>query len=141
MNFHMAHMLEQSDYDLMKFKPSEQVRKYLRVAYSCTSEADIPDKITEAAKNDFKEAIELYEFLWLRPRLPKNIFIHKLIEGCEIVLPEVKIPPRNPELERRIQKLKAMEEERKYREMTKNVDSLRARHPEDSIAYQCKYNY
>lgn len=134
-------MSEQSDSDLIKFKPSEEVQKYLRIAYSCSNEIDIPDKITEAAKNDFQGAIELDEFLWLRPRLPKNIFIHNLIEQCEIILPEVKIPPRNPELEKRIQKLQALEEQRQYREMTKNVDSVRVRHPEDSIAFQCKYDH
>lgn len=131
-------MSDQSDYDVIKFKPTEEVRKYLRTAYSCTSEVDIPDKIADAAKNDFQDAIELDEFLWLRPRLPKNIFIHNLIEQCEMILPEVKIPPRNPELEKRIQKLKALEEARQYRAMTKNVDSVRVRHPEDSIAFQCK---
>ena len=38
------------------------------------------------------------------------------------VLPEPKFPPRNPELEARIQKLKAEQAEREYKKMTENVD-------------------
>ena len=38
------------------------------------------------------------------------------------VLPEPKFPPRNPELEARIQRLKAEQAEREYKRMTSNVD-------------------
>ena len=38
------------------------------------------------------------------------------------MLPEPKFPPRNPELEARIQKLKAEQAERDYKRMTENVD-------------------
>ena len=38
------------------------------------------------------------------------------------MLPEPKFPPRNPELEARIQKLKAEQAEREYKRMTENVD-------------------
>lgn len=43
---------------------------------------------------------------------------------------------RNPELEARVQRLKKEQEDREYRAMTKNVDTVRMRHPDDSIGYQ-----
>jgi len=47
---------------------------------------------------------------------------HELIKDCQMVLPEPKFPPRNPELEARIQRLKAEQAEREYKRMTSNVD-------------------
>ncbi|CAE1159369.1 TMEM199 [Acanthosepion pharaonis] len=51
------------------------------------------------------------------------IYLHEMLEGCELHLPEYTAPPRNPELETRIQRLKAEAAEREYKKMTKNVAS------------------
>merc|ERR1712111_26405 len=40
----------------------------------------------------------------------------------QMVLPSPQFPPRNPELEARIQKLKLQQAEREYKRMTENVD-------------------
>ncbi|XP_074641507.1 vacuolar ATPase assembly protein VMA12-like [Tubulanus polymorphus] len=48
-------------------------------------------------------------------------YLHELLEGCEIKIPKFELPPRNPELEARIQRLKAEQANREYKEMTKNV--------------------
>ncbi|XP_046569754.1 LOW QUALITY PROTEIN: transmembrane protein 199-like [Haliotis rubra] len=52
----------------------------------------------------------------------EKIYLHELMQGSEVCLPTVKLPPRNPELEARIQKLKAEQSNREYRHMTRNID-------------------
>jgi len=54
-----------------------------------------------------------------------SLHFHQLISKCELILPEPKIAPRNPELEARIQKLKAQQEQKDYEKMTDNVDPWR----------------
>ncbi|KPI97557.1 Transmembrane protein 199 [Papilio xuthus] len=65
-------------------------------------------------------------------------YLHVLFEGSQIVLPENSIVKRNPDLEARCVKLRAQMEAREYRKMTKSVDNVRMRFPEDSISYQMK---
>lgn len=55
-----------------------------------------------------------------------------------MILPHPVEKPRDPLLEARIKKLKAEQEEREYRKMTKNVDSVRRYQPDDTIGSQCK---
>lgn len=124
---------------VVKFKITPRLKQDFQNVYTNGENFDIPEKIKVSAQNKFENPIELEELLWLQTKLPQKIHFYKLLEECNIILPELKIEPRNPELEARIQKLMKLEEERKYREMTKNVDSVRFRHPEDSIAYQGKF--
>lgn len=55
------------------------------------------------------------------------VYLHKLLEGSELCLPTPVTPPRNPELEARVQKLKAQQLNRDYDRMTSDVDVCRAR--------------
>ncbi|XP_076452763.1 vacuolar ATPase assembly protein VMA12-like [Babylonia areolata] len=50
------------------------------------------------------------------------VYLHEMLSGSDVTLPAVTFPPRDPELEARVQKLRAAEEEREYRRMTHNVD-------------------
>jgi len=54
-----------------------------------------------------------------------DLHFYQLISKCELILPEPKMAPRNPELEARIKKLKAQQEQRDYEKMTDNVDPWR----------------
>ncbi|KAM8706535.1 hypothetical protein ACLKA7_010750 [Drosophila subpalustris] len=74
----------------------------------------------------------------LRSKNITNIFLHELIESCELILPENELKPRNPELEARCQRLREEQQNRAYQKMTKNVDATLKNHPEDTIAYQLK---
>lgn len=65
--------------------------------------------------------------------------LHVLLEGSYIETPQNKVLKRNPVLEARCVKLRVQQEAREYRQMTKSVDNVRMRFPEDSISYQCKY--
>ncbi|KAL5015669.1 hypothetical protein ScPMuIL_005258 [Solemya velum] len=56
----------------------------------------------------------------------KKVHLHEMIEGSDLVLPKTEVPPRNPELEARVQKLTAELQNKHYREITKDVDFMRA---------------
>ncbi|OWK59866.1 Transmembrane protein 199 [Lonchura striata] len=49
------------------------------------------------------------------------LHLHELLEGCEIHLPEVPVPPRNPELVARLERIKAKLAHEEYRRMTRNI--------------------
>lgn len=68
-------------------------------------------------------------------------YLHTLIEGARVELPENKIITRNAELEARCVKLRSQADARAYRKMTKGVDNVRMRFPEDSISYQSKLHF
>ncbi|XP_075970325.1 uncharacterized protein LOC142972852 [Anticarsia gemmatalis] len=75
----------------------------------------------------------------LRSKGDKNVpYLHTLLEGAEIGIPDNSVIKRNPILEARCVKLRAQQEAREYRKMTKSVDNVRMRFPEDSINYQLK---
>ncbi|XP_043261499.1 transmembrane protein 199 [Colletes gigas] len=89
--------------------------------------------------------LKLDDIRWLNTFLEEhrktkmeNVYLHELLEQSDIKLPTPKITPRSPELEARIQKLKAQQDAREYRAMTKSVDSFRRKLPEDTISYQMK---
>lgn len=125
-----------STVDLVQIKLSREARSVFRTAVLAEDSDTVPEGVKKCTENKFKNPVEVDEIVWLSERLPEGKRLYKLLEKCEIILPQPKVEPRNPELEARIQKLKKREEEKQYKAMTKNVDSVRARYPEDSIAYQ-----
>lgn len=82
----------------------------------------------------------LYTFLQGQRNKGKNVpYLHELLEESNIETPENQVLKRNPTLEARCVKLRAQQEAREYRAMTKGVDNVRIKFPEDSISYQCEY--
>jgi hypothetical protein len=73
----------------------------------------------------------------LKKSWPEFKHFHELMADSVMILPEPKFPPRNPELEARIQKLKVQQAERDYKRMTQNV-SGRAAYTEEPISNQSK---
>ncbi|XP_058066800.1 uncharacterized protein LOC131216351 [Anopheles bellator] len=65
-------------------------------------------------------------------------YLHTLLQGCQLVLPQNPEQERNPVLEERCKLLRKQQEDRDYHRMTKNVDSIRRHMPEETIAYQMK---
>ncbi|XP_075237320.1 uncharacterized protein LOC142333725 isoform X3 [Lycorma delicatula] len=84
----------------------------------------------------FNEKICLADLEWLRTQSTLATPLHELLIGCDVILPQPIEIPRNSELEARIQRLKLEQQEREYKAMTKNVDNVRVKQPEDTIAYQ-----
>ncbi|CAG0893119.1 unnamed protein product [Darwinula stevensoni] len=70
--------------------------------------------------------------------LPDGVSLHTLIEESMVVLPRPYIPPRNPELEKRIQRLRKEQENRQYQEMTKNLTFSRQKPQQDTIGFQMR---
>ncbi|XP_013194666.2 uncharacterized protein LOC106138157 [Amyelois transitella] len=81
----------------------------------------------------------IYKYLKEKRNEDKDVpFLHVLLEGVDVVMPDNELIKRNPILEERCVKLRAQQEAREYRKMTKSVDNVRIRFPEDSISYQLK---
>uniref|UniRef100_A0A8C8ZLL6 Transmembrane protein 199 n=1 Tax=Prolemur simus TaxID=1328070 RepID=A0A8C8ZLL6_PROSS len=57
-----------------------------------------------------------------------TLYLHELLEGSEIYLPEVVKPPRNPELVARLEKIKIQLANEEYKRITRNVTCQDARH-------------
>ncbi|XP_044256818.1 transmembrane protein 199 [Tribolium madens] len=94
-------------------------------------------------KND--KLLNLQDLHWLYNYIQKDNegktdkkYLHALLEGSEIVLPKNSEIPRNAELEKRCERLRASQQNKAYNNMTKNVDNIRRKHPEDTISYQMK---
>ncbi|XP_036625022.1 transmembrane protein 199 [Trichosurus vulpecula] len=49
------------------------------------------------------------------------LFLHELLEGSEIYLPEVVRPPRNPELVARLERIKVQLANEEYNRITRNI--------------------
>lgn len=101
------------------------------------------------AKQRLKEmsklTLNLTDLKWLYKHLnearqndPTVPYLHKLVEGSQLILPPNEIIERNQELEARCQRLKLEQDEQKYRQMTRNVDCTRTTEPTESISYQGK---
>lgn len=148
---------------VIKIAPSEKLKEFIqqhladiddtpeRIKLLSTPNVPLKKRGGKAALSlpDAASASFLYveDFNWLYnqvKKLQKNgdessgIYLHDLLEGCDIILPEPPIVERNPELEARIQRLKKEQADREYKAMTKNVDNVRVHHPDDSIGYQMK---
>ncbi|KOB71353.1 Uncharacterized protein OBRU01_13904, partial [Operophtera brumata] len=81
----------------------------------------------------------LYNYLQNQKSNNQDVpYLHDLLAGANIEVPENSVIKRNPVLEARCVKLRKQQEAREYRKMTKTVDNVRLRFPEDSISYQMK---
>ncbi|KAM9596404.1 transmembrane protein 199 isoform 1-T1 [Trichechus inunguis] len=57
-----------------------------------------------------------------------TLYLHELLEGSEIYLPEVVKPPRNPELVARLEKIKIQLANEEYKRITRNITCQDSRH-------------
>lgn len=101
----------------------------------------------DAANDKNKKLLTLEDLYWVYKKIEENnsdnskdkIYFHEIFEGSGIILPQNGEIPRNPELEKRCNILKAQQQNQQYKAMTKNVDNVRQKYPEDTIAYQSEY--
>lgn len=98
----------------------------------------LQEQLGQNLPEKFNEQICIADLEWLKAQSAIETPLHELLMGSEILLPQPVEIPRNSELEARIQRLKLEQQERDYRAMTKNVDNMRVKQPEDTIAYQMK---
>lgn len=69
-----------------------------------------------------------------------EVYLHELLESCDLVLPQNEVLERNPELEARCVKLRQKQEEYLYHKMTRNVDNSFKDKAEDTISFQSEYD-
>lgn len=154
-----------SDDSFIKISPSNQLREFICDRFKNSDEAPEGIKLIcspsvplrkRGGKAELSVSLEkssrspylcVNDLSWLNSQIrvlhekgdeSSGIYLHQLLEGCDIVLPQPPVIERNPVLEERIQRLKREQEAREYKAMTKNVDNVRVRHPDDSIGYQMK---
>jgi len=119
---------------LIRLKPSPQLAEFAQfLAESEKESRDLPEnirKFNDSNENTDEVMLTVKDIRWIFERKGKirevspirDMHFHELIRHCEMILPEPKFPPRNPELEARIQRLKAEQANREYKRMTENVD-------------------
>lgn len=120
-------------------------KEFLRSVGSSSNNVFTKLPINSTSLNYAGKLLSLKDLHWLYQYINKynkdnlkKVYLHELIEGCEIVLPKNPQIPRNPELENRCKKLRAQHENKVYNSMTKNVDNVRKKYPEDTLAFQSK---
>lgn len=129
----------------LRVKPSKALLSYLE---SATADTDEGSEAPSGLRNlDSDSEIDLCDIRWVfdqRTGVSSPRF-HELLAGCELVLPVPKLPPRNPELEARVQRLRKEQEDREYRKMVGNIDSSnmnpwkRKQEEEESIGKQSEW--
>lgn len=81
-----------------------------------------------------RDVIYIYEMCKAHHSKP----LHELLESCDVILPSNEVIVANGELEERREKLKIEQENKIYKGMTKNVDSLRKSLPDGTVACQLR---
>lgn len=92
-------------------------------------------------KKEKTTSLTLPQLKQLKKDIGDSAFLCDFVDSAELRLPENEIVERNPVLEKRIQRLKAEQEQRVYNSMTKNVDNSRKYMPEETISFQCKCSH
>ncbi|XP_029840996.2 transmembrane protein 199 [Ixodes scapularis] len=124
-----AHRKGVLEFDGVQVKPSSDLLTFLKDV--CQS-----DEYAESLKKQVRRVLDKHPvrvpFKTLkcvrdaaRKASQPPVYLHELLERSELCLPNPVTPPRNPELELRIQKLKAQQMNREYDRMTANVDRCR----------------
>ncbi|XP_045693550.1 transmembrane protein 199 isoform X2 [Phyllostomus hastatus] len=103
------------------------------------------DRLSGSARLvSFRLIRDLHQYLRERD---SKLYLHALLEGSEIYLPEVVKPPRNPELVARLEKIKIQLANEEYKQITRNVTCQDLRHggilsdlgKEVAAAFVCTY--
>lgn len=151
--------VEKTDYKTTTPEKSEAKPVTQEKTGDTSTEEDSPSKddskeqsLDEMKIEEDEEEDDLYlttsDIDWLyiylqnqRKKGTENVpYLNTLLEGSDIRIPKNQRIKRNPVLEARCVKLRAQQEAREYRQMTKSVDNVRLRFPEDSISYQSEYD-
>ncbi|KAK3596313.1 hypothetical protein CHS0354_014799 [Potamilus streckersoni] len=105
---------------------------YINEALSCGClRDDVRKTILEYKKSADVKTIKIKDVKSLHKEIndircstdqPK-VYLHEMLEGSDLHIPEFKCHARNPILEARIQRLQAQQENREYNNMVRNVQS------------------
>ncbi|KAK3871020.1 hypothetical protein Pcinc_023816 [Petrolisthes cinctipes] len=105
-------------------------KRFVQILQELKNAIGVPDSLREQLSS-YNESCEkilsltTQEVKWCHNKMRERGIperIHELLSESKIVLPKYEPPPRNPELEARVQRLRYEQENREYRAMTKSVD-------------------
>ncbi|MPC15532.1 transmembrane protein 199-like [Portunus trituberculatus] len=99
---------------LFEFKEGEDTPKSIR------------EKLVAEEDSDKEMSLTTEEVEWCHTKIRecnKSERIHELLSESRIILPKYEPPPRSPELEARVQRLRFEQENQEYRNMTRSVDA------------------
>jgi len=103
----------------VKVRPSKSMLAFLE---GLKDRDDVPKALRNS--NSHSE-LDVADVRWIFEKRSENgegKRFHELLSECEVVLPSPVLPPRNPELEARVQRLRAEQEDREYRAMVAGID-------------------
>lgn len=109
-------------------------KRFIQILQELQNAYGVPDSLKHKISSDIcsETSISLttQEVKWCHTKMRERGIperVHELLSESEIVLPKYEPPPRNPELEARIQRLRFEQENREYKEMVKSVDPTRCK--------------
>lgn len=111
----------------VKIRPSEKLQNYI----SSNASKILPEEQYLSIGN-IKE-------LHMKMKTEEEVYLNDLMEGSEICIPGLVIPPRNSVLEKRIVELKKSLAQKEYDRMTRDVNLAARYRPTESISFQCQY--
>lgn len=136
--------VEQIEDPFIKIKATLPLIKFVRKNVNIKEAPERIRSLKKSSKSD-NYLLKVDDIKWLnnylieyRKKSDSKVYLHELLDGINIDLPQPKVTPRNPVLEARIKKLTAQQNNRDYEAMTKEVDPVKKRYPEDTIAFQSK---
>ena len=125
----------------IRFRPSKDLLHFVR-NYVDKDDSKVPKNLLSNETFSIGDVTWIQNYMSkhrdeLKKSWPEFRHFHQLMAESVMILPEPQFPPRNPDLEARIQKLKVQQAERDYKRMTQNV-SGRAAYTEEPISNQSK---
>lgn len=105
-------------------------KRFIQVLQELKNAFGVPQSIQQKiSADDTTESCEIklttQEIKWCHDKMRERGIperVHELLAESQIILPRYEPPPRNPELEARVQKLRFEQENREYQDMVKSVD-------------------
>lgn len=105
-------------------------KRFVQILQELKNAIGVPDSLKEKLSSCNENCGKLLslttqEIKWCHTKMRERGIpdrIYELLNESEIVLPKYEPPPRNPELEARVQRLRSEQENREYKAMTRSVD-------------------
>jgi len=119
--------------------PSTKFEEYLNKIEYNDSMPEMLKRFKKKDTDDENKYLIIDDLKWLLKYLEgtdnenHTVYLHELLEDSDVVLPDNEVIKRNPQLEARCERLRKNQMNRDYRAMTKNVDNVRVKHPEETI--------
>jgi len=103
----------------VKVRPSKSMLAFLE---GLKDKDDVPKALRNSNSQSELDVADVRWIFEKRSEIGEGKRFHELLSECEVVLPSPVLPPRNPELEARVQRLRAEQEDREYRAMVAGID-------------------